>query len=131
MSRMVYFNPNPAGKHIGDCAVRSVAKALGKSWVDAYIGLTLEAFCLCDLPSANAVWGAYLKRNGFRRRMLPDTCPDCYTMEEFCEDHPTGTFVVALDKHVVTVCDGQYYDTWESGHETPLYYFEKNESEDK
>ena len=27
-----YFNPNPAGLKVGDCTVRAIAKATGKSW---------------------------------------------------------------------------------------------------
>lgn len=27
-----YFNPNPAGQKVGDCTVRAIAKATGKSW---------------------------------------------------------------------------------------------------
>lgn len=27
-----YFNPNPEGKQVGDCTVRAIAKATGKSW---------------------------------------------------------------------------------------------------
>lgn len=127
VSGRVPYNPNPAGKQVGDCTVRAVAKALGQSWEDSYIGLALEGFCLCDMPSANSVWGAYLKRHGFRRRLLEDSCPDCYTLEAFCEDHPKGVFVVALSGHVVTVCNGQYHDTWDSGQESPLYYFEREE----
>ena len=32
----VYFNPNPAGRRVGDCAVRAVAAALDTDWEDAF-----------------------------------------------------------------------------------------------
>ena len=38
----VYFNENPAGRSVGDCAVRAVSKALGKTWEEAYVELALE-----------------------------------------------------------------------------------------
>ena len=30
-----YFNPNPAGQKVGDCTVRAIAKATGKSCISA------------------------------------------------------------------------------------------------
>lgn len=77
------------------------------------------------MPSANHVWGAYLRRHGFRRYALPDVCPDCYTVADFCRDHPSGVYVLALSGHVVCVEDGDYYDTWDSGAEVPAYYWQK------
>lgn len=122
-----YFNPNPAGKKVGDCTVRAIAKATGQSWDETYIGLCLQGLMMGDLPSANSVWGAYLRRNGFARNIVPNTCPDCYTVAEFAEDHPRGVYVLALSSHVVCVTDGTYFDTWNSGEETPLFYWEKEE----
>ena len=57
MARWVYFNPNPAGKRVGDCAVRALCKALDKSWGQVYAGLSYQGFCLGDMPSADQVWG--------------------------------------------------------------------------
>ena len=122
-----YFNPNPAGKQVGDCAVRAIAKATGKSWDETYIGLCLQGLMMGDLPSANAVWGAYLRQHGFSRSVIPNTCPDCYTVLDFCADHPSGMYVLALSSHVVCVRDGEYFDTWDSGREIPLFYWEKED----
>ena len=36
-----YFNPNPAGQKVGDCTVRAIAKATGKSWDEVYKGMIL------------------------------------------------------------------------------------------
>lgn len=123
----IEWNPNPSGKRVGDCTVRAVAKGTGESWEQAYSGMALEGFLLADMPSANNVWGAYLKRKGFKRYMIPDTCPDCYTVKDFCEDHPNGMYILALHGHVIAVNDGDYFDSWDSGNEAPLYYFKKEE----
>ncbi len=122
-------NPNPKGKHVGDCTVRAITCATGESWEQAYTGICLQGFLMCDMPSNNGVWGAFLRKKGFKRRMLPDNCPDCYTVEDFCKDHPQGTFVVAVSGHVLCVKDGDAYDSWNSLSENPIYYFEI-ESED-
>lgn len=119
------YNPNPAGIRVGDCTVRALCRATGESWDSVYCGLCVEGMRLCDMPSSNQVWGAYLRRHGFKRRTLPDECPDCYTVAEFCRDHPQGTYVLSLSGHVVCVSDGVYYDSWDSGAESPSYYWQK------
>lgn len=123
----IYWNPNPNGKQVGDCTIRAITKALGKEWHDVFFALTLQGAVMCDMPSSNAVWSAFLKKNGFRRITLPADCPDCYTVQDFCNDHPEGLFVVGIGTHVLTVIDGNYFDSWDSGNETPAYYFEKKE----
>ena len=121
------YNPNPMKKQIGDCTVRAISKALNQDWESTYSGLALEGFWLCDMPSANHVFGAYLKRKGFKRYVIPDECPDCYTVKDFCRDHPVGTFILAIHGHVVAVEDGRYYDGWDSGDEIPIYYWKRKE----
>nr|DAH27874.1 MAG TPA: hypothetical protein [Caudoviricetes sp.] len=119
------YNPNPRGKNVGDCTVRAIAKATGKEWGEAYLNLAVQGYLMGDMPSANACWGAYLRKLGFVRRMLPDSCPECYTLREFAEDYDQGTYIVALSGHVVCVEDGVIWDSWDSGGEAPLYYWVK------
>jgi len=113
------------GKSVGDCTVRAISKALGQNWDKTYAGLCLQGFLMCDMPSANHVWGAYLRENGFLRRILPDDCPDCYTVAQFAKDHPRGTYILALSGHVVCVQNGHWHDSWDSGMGVPLYYWER------
>ena len=112
---------------MGDCTIRAISKALDQDWETTYAGTALEGYRLCDLPSANHVWGSYLKRKGFKRYIIPDECPDCYTVKDFCADHPSGTYILAIHGHVVAVCDGDYYDTWDSGDEIPIYYWKRED----
>lgn len=92
------------------------------------MGLCLQGLIMGDMPSANSVWGAYLRQHGFARNVIPNTCPDCYTVAEFAADHPRGVYVLALSSHVVCVEDGSYFDTWDSGSEIPLFYWAKEET---
>lgn len=78
-----------------------------------------------DLPSANHVWGQYLLEHGFSRHIVP-TELEPYTVSDFSDDHKQGTYVLALNGHVVCVVDGDYYDTWNSGNEIVLYYWSRN-----
>ncbi len=118
-------NNNPLQKRVGDCVIRSIAAAMYEDWDRVYIDIMLEGYNLKDVPTANYVWGSYLMRNGFRRRTIPNTCPNCYSIRQFCEEHPQGTFILATGTHAVCARNGDYLDTWDSGDEVPVYYFEK------
>ena len=123
MSNWVTYNPNPIyGNRVGDCTVRAISKALGQDWETTYAGLSAYGFMRGDMPNANHVWGSYLKSKGFRQYIVDDYT---YTVDDFCVDNPVGTYILAIDGHVVCVVDGKFYDTWDSGGEIPLYYWKR------
>lgn len=126
----VEFNPNPVRALVGDCTVRAISKALNKSWQDIYIELAIQGLNMNDMPSSNRVWGEYLYRNGFRRFIIPDSCPDCYTIKDFCREHNRGKFILATGTHVVCAVNGNYYDSWDSGNEVPIYYWKREVNSD-
>lgn len=118
------FNPNPKNERVGDCVIRAISIATKKSWYDVYAELAAYGFMLCDMPSSNAVWGQYLKDLGYKRHIVIDTCPvNCYTVRDFCKDNPDGVFILGTGSHVVAVINGDYYDTWDSGSEIPIYFW--------
>ena len=121
----IYYNPNPMGLSVGDCTIRAISKITNTSWEATYLNLILQGYKMYDMPSANRVWGEYLRENGYIRRTIPDTCPNCYTVRDFCIDHPVGRYILGTGEHVVAVVDGNYYDSWNSGNEIPIYYFER------
>lgn len=123
----VQFNPNPVARSVGDCAVRAVAKALDVDWENAYALIAAAGFRMGDMPSSNSVWGAVLRQRGFTKQVIPDTCPDCYTAEEFAADNPEGTYVLGFGNHVATVVDGDLFDSWDSSNEIPTYYWHREE----
>lgn len=120
----VNFNPNPVrATAVGDCSVRAIAKALHLTWEQAFAKLAMQGYLMGDVISSDLVWGAVLREAGFSREILPNTCPDCYTVKNFCEDHPKGIFVLKSNGHVATVEDGILYDSWNSEMNTPIYYW--------
>lgn len=123
----IEYNPNPTGRKVGDCAVRAVAKALNTDWETAYAMISSNGFQMGDMPSSNSVWGSVLRQNGFYRKAIPNTCPDCYTIEDFAKDHPHGIFVVGTGGHVVTIEDGRVFDSWDSSKEIPQYFWYRKE----
>lgn len=120
-----YYNPNPLGLSVGDCTIRAISKIIERDWKTTYLELLVQGYKMYDMPSANRVWGEFLRSQGFVRRTIPSTCPDCYTVREFCIDHPVGSYVLGTGEHVIAVVDGDYYDSWDSGREIPIYYFER------
>lgn len=124
-SMFIQFNPNPKSNRVGDCVIRAICKVTDKSWDEVYSDICLEGFIQKDMPSSNAVWGMYLIRNGFLRMPAPNTCPHCYTVIDFCKDHPQGKYVLATGSHVIASIDGNYYDSWDSGQEVVAYIFKE------
>lgn len=121
----VLFNNNPRHRNIGDCVVRAISKALDISWESAYIDLVTTGYDMADMPSSNAVVNAYLYSKGYRKHIIPNTCPDCYSAELFAIDNPKGTYILGTGTHLVTVKDGNIYDSWDSSDVVPIYYYEK------
>jgi hypothetical protein len=119
-------NENPANARVGDCVVRAISTALGQDWVKTYAELCVQGLMFCDLPSSNAVWGSFLIDKGYSRSVIPNNC-QCYTVEDFCKEHPTGIYILGTGTHALTVIDGNYIDVWDSGQEIPIYYFTKEE----
>ena len=125
MSNWIPYNPNPIRNRVGDCTVRAITKATGEDWDTIYTRLCFYGFICKDMSLANDVWGKYLRKQGFKRYLVDDKDQDYYTVNDFCQDNPTGTYILAIDGHVVCVVDGKYYDTWDSGGEIPIYYWTK------
>lgn len=123
----VKFNNNPCGRSVGDCLLRALSLAIDVDWETAFWMMADSAFQMCDIQNSNAALGAVLRKHGFYRTSIPNTCPDCYTAEDFCKDHPIGVYVLGFGTHVATVIDGIIYDSWDSSKEIPQYYFYKKE----
>lgn len=119
-------NINPQNKQVGDCVIRAISTALNQEWERTYIELAIQGFMMSDMPSSDSVWNEYLKNKGLSRRIVPDTCPNCYTVRQFADEHQKGHYIVFVGQHVVAVIDGDYIDTWDSGDRIPIYYWEVN-----
>ena len=112
------FNPNPKGKNIGDCTLRAYCAAFNISWEEAF-----------DIASEIA------KENGSMIQYVSDkvltehfecTLDPKYnkkvvkpkeriTVAEFTTTHPYGTYILAMRNHLVTLRNGEYWDSWDCG----------------
>ena len=122
-----YYNPHPSKNRIGDCVIRALTKVLNKSWHEVYVDLCILGYVICDWGSSNSVWNAYLISQGFIRDIVSADCPECYTIEDFCNEHPQGTYVIGTGSHAVAVVDGILFDSWNSLGEIAIYFYRKEE----
>lgn len=121
------YNANPILKRGNDCTVRAICTVLGQGWEETYLDICLYGLRMHDMPSSNAVWGSYLVDKGYTRHIVPNTCPNCYTVRDFADDHRQGRYILALQGHVVACIDGDYLDSWDSGDEVVMYYWTKED----
>ena len=121
----VQYNVNPERRLVGDSVIRAISAVLDQDWDTTFLDIALEGFIMKDMPSSNEVWMSYLSKQGFERYIIPNTCPTCYTVKDFCKDHLHGTYLLATGTHVVAVINGNYFDTWDSGNEIPIFYFRR------
>lgn len=123
-----FYNPNPKHRRTTDCTVRALCRVLGMDWEQAYINLFSRGLEMSEMPEVGTVFKSVLRDHGFRMHIVPDSCPDCYTVADFAKDHPEETCVAAIDgrtNHVVAVVNGDWYDTWDSGEETVSFFMRK------
>lgn len=128
--RYVYYNANPVGLRADDCTVRAISTVMDKDWDEVYLGLCFQGLRMHRMPSTNSVWGSYLEDHGFIRGAIPNTCPNCYTVRDFCREHQRGRYLLATGSHVIAVIDGDYFDTLDTGSEVPVYYWYEGEMKD-
>ena len=123
------YNANPNEIRTGDCTVRAIMIATGYDWNRTYLELCTMGYMMGEMPSSNTVWRSYLRARGFKPTLLPDECPDCYTVRDFCLDHPRGIYLLCTGEgdgaHVLTVINGHYFDAWDSGNEIPIMYWRR------
>ena len=120
-----YYNPNPVAAREEDCAVRAVSSALGISWDEAFDLIAHNAKQMGAMMHRDAAWGSVLRQHGFIRKVIPNSCPECYTAEDFAIEHPRGVYVLGFGTHTAAVIDGTILDTWDSRDEIPIYVWEK------
>lgn len=121
----IYANPNPCRAEEPDCVVRAIAVATGQTWNRVHTALCRMSREYCTMPSVNWLWGMYLREKGFDRFLLPEECPECISVRAFCRMYPEGTYLIGTGTHAVAVMDGNYYDAWDSGDETPSYFYRR------
>lgn len=130
-SAMKYYNANTRDNRVGDCVKRAISLGLGMTYDEVSAKLNaIKRKLNLSAYNDNRVFSALLSSLGYSRIRISG--PDYPSLTEFAEAHPTGTYILGVtDKnpergcnHMVTIINGDIYDSWDSHRTTVLFYYE-------
>lgn len=131
-SRWVEYNPNPLGKNVDDCSIRSYCAAKDVEWDTAFNWACEIAEREKDIINSGSVCHQVVTEkigmvlNKKSKKIKPKDRP---TVMEFVCMHPTGTYILDCPKHFVTTRAGFYYDSFNSGKMKVKGYYEFKEED--
>lgn len=123
-----YYQPNKKDlkDEYGDCVIRSLTKAVNLDWIEVFEELVPYARELQCMPNSKACYEKYLKDKGFTYTGISNKKGTKRpTVDSFAKAHKSGTYVLIVANHLVSVVDGIYYDTWDSGEKSMYGYWER------
>ena len=109
MAEFVYLNVSPDGEHKNNCVTRAITLATG---ID-YPEIRKKLFHISRLFNCTKLCPAcyrFLLENIFGFNVV--NC-DGYTVGEFADEHPCGTYIIRVPSHLTTVIDGKLYDIFD------------------
>lgn len=111
------YNPNPKSRNIGDCTLRSYCAAFDIDWDKAFdiaSNVAKEQSSMIQYVSDKVLTEHFgcTKDMEYRKTTKPK---DRITVNNFAMTHPYGTYVLHVRSHQVTVKNGEYWDSWDSG----------------
>lgn len=113
-----FYNANPKNHRTGDCVIRAIATATGKSWDEVLIGLTETALKHKQSPCDAACYDKYLKSIGWVKHKQPRNLIDNtkFTGEEFCRIFAKDEPIIANigGHHIVCIKERKVWDIWDS-----------------
>lgn len=118
-----YYQPNKKDlkDEQGDCVIRALTKAFNKEWATVFTELVPYALEFQAMPNNKLCYEKYILENGGKWESIKvERGKKRPTVNTFTRSHKQGTYILRLAHHIVTVEDGFFYDTWDSG-EKSLY----------
>jgi hypothetical protein len=112
------FNPNPKERNIGDCTLRSYCAAFGISWDKAFdiaSRVAKENSSMIQYVADKVLVEEFncVVDEKYNKKTVKSK--DRIKVNEFALSHPYGTYILHVPKHQVTVVNGEYWDSWDSG----------------
>lgn len=110
------YNPNPQDRNIADCTLRSYCAAFDISWDEAFdiaSKIAKEDSSMIQYVS-NKVITEHFGCN-IDESYKGTKAKDRITVNTFAMTHPYGTYILHVRAHQVTVKNGEYWDSWDSG----------------
>lgn len=130
-----YFNSNPdasvfkSGKpkswNRKDNAIRAICKALNSNWESVYKSLYEIGKEKHDMMDSKNVVADYIEQHDFEFVSYgkPKKDERRPTVEEFLNEHQSGTYILYLRDYYVTIIDGVVYDINESSKNMSVYSY--------
>ena len=124
----IKYNANPKDRIIGDCVIRALSKATGKSWDEVYDELYIIGKKKKRMMNDPKVYKVFLENNNFTlspaRR---NEYGKMISVEEFSKDVDADTmYVIHTRKHLTVVFNSDIYDTWDtSSQRAGKFYFKQ------
>lgn len=112
------FNPNPKERNIGDCTLRSYCAAFDISWDEAFdiaSQIAKENSTLVQYVADKVLTEHFNCTVSDKYNKKTVKGKDRITVNEFAMTHPYGTYILHVRSHQVTIIDGEYWDSWDSG----------------
>lgn len=121
-----FHNENPKGRYTGDCFIRAIARATGKTWDEVLDGLYATSKRTKYSIASKECYGRYLEGLGWVKHKQPRKSDGTkYTGTEFCRqlkrydcelegDFPIDRIVAHIGgHHIVAIVEGQVNDIWD------------------
>ena len=112
--KFTFYNRNPKSKvSSADCVARAISGASGLPWDQVIISITQHALKQGRVFNEKKAYDAWLQKNGWVKNKQPRKANGKkYTISEFLDLYPKGTYIISIANHLTFSEDGILYDTW-------------------
>ena len=111
-----YNNPHPQGKLVNDCVKRAITIATGKGYTEIQKELNrLKKVTGCEKFNDNRNYKYYLEKI-LRCKKLSFPAQAGFSRmngERFCQEYPSGKYILRMAGHLSCCVDGVINDTWD------------------
>lgn len=122
-----YYQPNKKDlkDKYGDCVIRALTKALNMEWLQVFDEMQPISREMQVPFNCRPCYEKYMESKGLKYTGISNKKGTKRpTVETFAKEHKAGTYILRVSRHLVTVVDGIYYDTWDSGGKSLYGYWE-------
>lgn len=109
MAKFIYHNENPQSDRINDCVTRAISFASDMDYADVRKKLWLTA----ELYECNRICRFCYENFITNTLQYKRVNCDGFTVEEFADTHPYGTYLIRVPSHLTVIRDGILYDIWD------------------
>ena len=109
-----YYNLNPNNNRTGDCVIRAIGAAMGKSWEEVLKDLYEYSLKYKLFLGNHELYGIYLKDHGWIKHSIPyKKNGNLYKLKDWLKKHKEGTLIIIDGNHLTYAIDQKFYDIWD------------------